>query len=57
MDVTFLYWEDCLSHEEALQRLRQVMAEGGLALRCTSSTWRPGSKRSSCNSSVPRPFL
>jgi hypothetical protein len=30
MDVTFLYWEDCLSHEEALQRLRQVMMEDGI---------------------------
>jgi hypothetical protein len=30
MDITFLYWEDCLSHEEALQRLRQVMAEEGV---------------------------
>jgi hypothetical protein len=30
MDITFLYWEDCLSHEEALQRLHQVMAEEGI---------------------------
>jgi hypothetical protein len=30
MDITFLYWEDCLSHEEALQRLRHVMAEEGI---------------------------
>jgi hypothetical protein len=30
MDITFLYWEDCLSHEEALQRVRQVMAEEGI---------------------------
>ena len=30
MDIMFLYWEDCLSHEEALQRLRQVMAEEGI---------------------------
>jgi hypothetical protein len=27
MDVTFLYLEDCPSHEEALGRLRQVMRE------------------------------
>lgn len=27
MDVTFLYFEDCPSHEEALARLRQVMRE------------------------------
>jgi hypothetical protein len=30
MDITFLYWEDCLSHEEALQRVRHVMAEEGI---------------------------
>lgn len=27
MKITFLYYEDCPSHEEALQRLRSVMAE------------------------------
>jgi hypothetical protein len=27
MDITFLYWEDSMSHEEALRRVRQVMAE------------------------------
>jgi hypothetical protein len=27
--VTFLYFEDCPSHEVALDRLRQVMAEEG----------------------------
>jgi hypothetical protein len=27
MDITFLYWEECMSHEEALRRVRQVMAE------------------------------
>jgi hypothetical protein len=30
MDITFLYWEECMSHEEALRRLRQVMAEEGI---------------------------
>ena len=30
MDITFLYWEECISHEEALRRLRQVMAEEGI---------------------------
>jgi hypothetical protein len=30
MDITFLYWEDCLSHEGALQRVRHVMAEEGI---------------------------
>jgi MarR-like DNA-binding transcriptional regulator SgrR of sgrS sRNA len=30
MAITFLYWEECMSHEEALQRLRQVMAEEGI---------------------------
>ena len=30
MQITFLYWEECMSHEEALQRLRQVMAEKGI---------------------------
>jgi hypothetical protein len=30
MDITFLYYEDCPSHEQALARLRQVMAEMGV---------------------------
>jgi hypothetical protein len=30
MDITFLHSEECMSHEEALRRLRQVMAEGGI---------------------------
>lgn len=30
MEITFLYWEECMSHEEALQRVRQVMAEEGV---------------------------
>ncbi|MGH8067220.1 MAG: DF family (seleno)protein [Candidatus Entotheonellia bacterium] len=30
MDLTFLYWEECMSHEETLRRLRQVMAEEGI---------------------------
>jgi hypothetical protein len=30
MDITFLYWEECMSHEEALRRVRQVMAEEGV---------------------------
>jgi hypothetical protein len=30
MDITFLHWEECMSHEEALRRLRQVMAEEGI---------------------------
>ena len=27
MNITFLYYEDCPSHDEALDRLRQVLAE------------------------------
>ena len=27
MRIQFLYWEDCPSHERALERLKQVMAE------------------------------
>ena len=27
MRIQFLYWEDCPSHEPALERLKQVMAE------------------------------
>ena len=27
MHIQFLYWEDCPSHERALERLKQVMAE------------------------------
>ncbi len=30
MDITFFYWEECMSHEEALRRLRQVTAEEGV---------------------------
>jgi hypothetical protein len=30
MDITFLYWQDCPSHEEALRRVRQVMGEEGI---------------------------
>jgi hypothetical protein len=30
MDITFLYWEECMPHGEALQRLRQVMEEEGV---------------------------
>ncbi len=30
MRITFLYFEDCPSHEAALARLRQVMAEEGV---------------------------
>lgn len=28
--IDFLYWEGCPSHEEALQRLRAVLAEEGI---------------------------
>ncbi len=30
MRIDFLYYEDCPSHEQALARLRQVMAEEGV---------------------------
>lgn len=30
LHVTFLYFEDCPSHEQALARLRQVIAEEGI---------------------------
>lgn len=30
MRIDLLYYEDCPSHEEALQRLRKVMAEEGI---------------------------
>src|SRR5438093_8753473 len=30
MQIEFLYWAECPSHEEALQRLRSVLAEEGL---------------------------
>lgn len=30
VNITFLYYEDCPSHDEALKRLRQVMAEEGV---------------------------
>jgi len=29
--IDFLYWEGCPSHEEALHRLRAVLAEEGIA--------------------------
>jgi hypothetical protein len=28
--IEFLFWEDCPSHPEALARLQEVMAEGGI---------------------------
>lgn len=31
MRIDFLYWEECPSHEEALARLRAVLAEEGTA--------------------------
>jgi len=31
MDIHFLYYEDCPSHEQALLRLKQVMSEEGVA--------------------------
>lgn len=31
LQVTFLYYEDCPSHDQALERLRQVIAEEGIA--------------------------
>ena len=30
MRIEFLYWEECPSHEEALARLREVLAEEGI---------------------------
>jgi hypothetical protein len=30
MKITFLYFEDCPSHDAALERLRQVLAEEGM---------------------------
>lgn len=31
MKIEFLYWEECASHDLALQRLREVLAERGIA--------------------------
>ncbi len=31
MRIDFLYWEGCPSHEDALERLRAVLAEEGIA--------------------------
>jgi hypothetical protein len=33
MKVTFLYFEDCPSHEVALERLRSVMAKEGIEVQ------------------------
>ncbi len=33
MDIQFLYFEDCPSHDEALKRLREVMQEEGVESR------------------------
>ncbi|HXF82536.1 MAG TPA: hypothetical protein VNN19_07280 [bacterium] len=30
MRIEFLYWEECPSHEQALARLREVLAEEGI---------------------------
>ena len=32
IQVDFLYWSDCPSHEEALARLREALAEAGVAV-------------------------
>jgi hypothetical protein len=32
VEIAFLYFEDCPSHEPALARLREVMAEEGVAV-------------------------
>jgi hypothetical protein len=29
MEITFLYWQECMSHEAAMERLRQVITEEG----------------------------
>lgn len=31
MEITFLYYEDCPSHDQALERLEQVLAEESIA--------------------------
>jgi hypothetical protein len=31
LDVEFLFWEECPSHEQALKRLREVMQESGVS--------------------------
>jgi hypothetical protein len=31
VNIEFLFWEGCPSHDEALARLRQVMAEEGIS--------------------------
>ena len=31
MEITFLYYEDCPSHDQALARLEQAIAEEGIA--------------------------
>jgi hypothetical protein len=33
MDIQFLYFEDCPSHDEALKRLQEVMQEEGIEAR------------------------
>jgi hypothetical protein len=33
MEIEFRYWEECMSHEAAMERLRQVMAEEGVEAR------------------------
>jgi hypothetical protein len=35
MEITFLYYADCPSHDEALQRLRRVMREEGIGAEVT----------------------
>ncbi len=35
LSVDFLYWEDCPSHDHALERLKEVLAEEGLDLVAT----------------------
>jgi hypothetical protein len=35
MDITFLYYEDCPSHDKALERLQQVLAEERITAEIT----------------------
>jgi len=57
MRVNFLFYEDCPSHELALERLREVLAEEGIDALSRLSRSRAKSRPDSCASSALPPYL
>ena len=51
--MTFLYWEECQSHDEALTRLRKVLREDQIDAEIEVIRFGRTKKRNSCGSQVP----